>query len=98
MPTVLPSIAHLNNFRDSERERSHEVIPGSTIPVPDLDEQSTILVLRLQFTGKDSNAYQRYGRKRKAITHLQEDGLVPHRIQRRPNSLGFLLDVIRIGH
>ena len=37
---------------DPEAEGAHEVIPGGPVPVPDLDTQPPVLVLRLEVTEK----------------------------------------------
>lgn len=49
---IPPINRFLDQFRYSERERAHEVIPRRPVPVPNLDQQSSVFVLRSEIAGK----------------------------------------------
>ena len=53
-PAVLRGLDHL---RDAEGHRAHEVVPRGAVPVPDLDQQTAVLVVRLEIAvGKENGS------------------------------------------
>lgn len=46
---------YLYDFRYAKRQRTHEIISGRTIPVPYLDQNSTVTIFCFQIAVEDGN-------------------------------------------
>ncbi len=47
-----PVLRRLDDLRDAEGHRAHEVVAGRTVPVPHLDQQTPVFVVGAEITEK----------------------------------------------